>query len=73
MREGPSWASAAPGGSGRPGACETTVVTTTAVTRGVQERWTVTAGYQVLNVTDSVRVPGRAGAIGYLSIIPCRS
>ncbi len=47
--------------------------TVVAVTRGVRERWTVTAGYQVLNVTDSVKVAGLARSIGYLSVIPCRN
>lgn len=47
--------------------------TTAAVTRGVRERWVVTQGYQVLNVTDSVKVPGLARTIGYLSILPCRN
>ena len=47
-------------------------VTTTATARGVQEQWTVTAGYQVLTVSDSVRVPGLAGTVRYLSILPCR-
>jgi len=47
--------------------------TTTALMRGVRERWTVTAGYQVLNVTDSVKVPGLARTAVYLSILPCRN
>lgn len=47
-------------------------VTTVATARGVQERWVATLGFQIINVTDSVRVPGIKRPVGYLSIIPCR-
>lgn len=47
-------------------------VTTVATARGVRERWIATLGFQVINVTDSVQVPGIKRPIGYLSIIPCR-
>jgi prepilin-type N-terminal cleavage/methylation domain-containing protein len=44
----------------------------TATTRGIRERWVVDDGNDVVYVTDTVRVPGRAAPLVYLSVIPCR-
>jgi type IV pilus assembly protein PilV len=40
--------------------------------RGVEERWRVVDGYNVKRLTDSLTVPGRATALVYQSVIPCR-
>lgn len=46
--------------------------TGSATTRDVVERWRVVDGYNVKRLTDSITVPGRAGALVYQSVIPCR-
>lgn len=46
--------------------------TGTASQRGIVERWVVTDGRNVKELTDSLRVPTRAGWLVYRSVIPCR-
>jgi type IV pilus assembly protein PilV len=40
--------------------------------RGVTERWTVTDGFNVKNLTDTLTVVGRAGPLVYRTVLPCR-
>ena len=40
--------------------------------RGVSERWVVTDGNDVKNVTDTVRIVGQTRPLIYQSVIPCR-
>lgn len=44
----------------------------TAEQRGIVERWRVIDGRNVKELTDSLRVPTRAGWLVYRSVIPCR-
>jgi hypothetical protein len=44
----------------------------TSTTRGVVERWVVTDGNNVKNLADTLRVPGRTGALVYRTVLPCR-
>ena len=44
----------------------------TATTRGIRERWVVEDGNDVVYVTDTVRIPGRAAPLVYLSVLPGR-
>jgi prepilin-type N-terminal cleavage/methylation domain-containing protein len=44
----------------------------TSTTRGVVETWVVTDGSNVKNFADTLRVPGRTGALVYRTVLPCR-